>query len=386
MTSALNRREDSADAAKLSKNPIFGPNKLKLGIFGINGKGTANTLVPEAHRPTWAANLHAARVADDAGLEAIVALARWKGHELGKPEHPSNVVLDPFTWAAGIAQATKHAAVFATTHAATYHPLTIAKQCATIDIISGGRFGLNVVAGWNKPELEMFGAELKEHEERYKHLTEWMDIVIRLWSEREEFDHVGEFFRIRHGSSQPQPIQKPRPPIMNAGSSGAGRDFAVRIADMCFVQISSDDPEHRRAQVESYKMLARERYGREVQVWTMATIVQRGTEAEAREYLNYYAVEHADQDTIDAQLRTYLANSRALSRPDLDAMRLRFAAGAGGSMLVGDADGIASKLALLSDCGIDGVLLSWVDFRDGLARLADEVLPRLESLGVRNPV
>ncbi|MGZ0190188.1 MAG: hypothetical protein ACKVH0_19670, partial [Alphaproteobacteria bacterium] len=107
------------DNTDLSANPIFSANKLKLAIFGINGKGTANTLVSDVHRPTWSENLIAARLADSAGLEAIVSYSRWKGHELGKLEHPSGIVLDPFTWAAGLAQATSHSAIFATTHAST---------------------------------------------------------------------------------------------------------------------------------------------------------------------------------------------------------------------------------------------------------------------------
>jgi len=366
-------------------NPIFNDNKLKLGIFGINGKGTANTLVPDFHRPTWDANLTAARLADTAGLEAIVAYSRWKGHELGKLDHPSGVVLDPFTWAAGIAQATSHAAVFATTHAATYHPITVAKQCATIDIISGGRFGLNVVAGWNRPELEMFGAPLREHTERYKHLAEWMEVVMRLWTEVEEFEFHGDFFNIVHGGSRPQPLQKPHPPIMNAGSSGAGQEFAVKVADMCFVQIASEDLEKRRAQVNSYKDMAREKYGREVQVWTMATVVHRDTTTEAEDYLNHYAVDHADTETIDAWISSLQANAKALSPTDMAARRKRAAAGAGGSLLVGDADRIADQIAALSEAGVDGLLLSWVDFRDGLTRLADTVLPRLEGRGLRQP-
>ena len=371
--------------ATAAGSPIFNANKLKLGIFGINGKGTANTLAPGQHQPTWAENLRAARLADGMGLEAIVAYSRWKGHEVGKPDHPSGVVLDPFTWAAGIAQATEHAAVFATTHAATYHPITVAKQCATIDVISGGRFGLNVVAGWNRPELEMFGAPLKEHEERYKHLTEWMEIVLRLWSEAEEFDFAGEFFTIRHGGSRPQPLQKPHPPIMNAGSSGPGMDFAIRLADMCFVQISSEDPAKRRAQVSAYKDAARERYGREVQVWIMASLVQRATSAEAEAFLHYYAVEQADNETIDGWLAHQMADSKSTSRPDMDALRLRVAAGAGGSLIIGDADQVTDQLQAFSDCGVDGLLLSWMDFGDGLVRLRDDVLPRLEARGLRTP-
>lgn len=99
------------------------------------------------------------------------------------PRHASGIVLDPFTWAAGIAQATRYSAVFATSHAPTIHPITCAKQCATIGIISDGRFGLNVVGGWNKHELEMLGAPLKEHDARYDHLEEWLHVLGKMWTE-----------------------------------------------------------------------------------------------------------------------------------------------------------------------------------------------------------
>ena len=385
-TQTLVRNDTEKDLAGYpgrSTNPIFGPNKLKLGIFGLNGKGTANTLVPEAHRPEWPTIVRAAQMADSAGLEAIVAYSRWKGHELGKLDHPSGVILDPFTWAAGVAQATRYSAVFATSHAPTVHPITAAKMCATIDIISGGRFGLNVVAGWNRPELEMFGAPLKEHEERYQHLAEWLDIVKRLWREDEEFDFEGSHFKIVRGGSRPKPTQRPHPPIMNAGSSGTGRDFALRTADMCFVQLPQTDPAERRAHVDSYKNLAREKYGREVKVWIMANIVQRDTNVEAEAYVKHFAVDHPDKASIDAWIKMQNANSKALSRPDLEERRRRAGIGAGGTSIIGDADRVSDELESLSECGVDGLLIGYVDFADGLARLTKEVLPRLEEKGLR---
>ena len=376
---------NSDDNTKLSANPIFSDNKLKLGIFGINGKGTANTLISDFHRPTWKANLVAAQLADAAGLEAIVSYSRWKGHELGKLEHPSGIVLDPFTWAAGIAQATRYAAVFATTHASTYHPITVAKQAATIDIISGGRFGLNVVAGWNRSEIEMFGTSLREHEERYKYLAEWMEIVLRLWTETGEFDHHGDFFDVVRGGSRPQPLQKPHPPIMNAASSDAGLAFATRIADMCFVQLPANEPGQWRSQVNAYKATAREKHGREIQIWTMVTVVQRETQAEADAYLRHYAVDNADEETLDAFIGTISTNSKKIAQSDMTDRRIRAAAGAGGTLLVGEAHKIADQMTSLSDSGIDGLLISWVNFEDGLKRLAADVLPLLEVSGLRLP-
>src|SRR5688572_19635712 len=150
--------------SKIRPNPLSNANRFKLGTFATNGRGSAQTLAPDAYRPTWDNVIRAAQAADQAGFEALVGVARWKGMLKNKLDHPSGVILDPFTWAAGVAQATKHAAVFATTHAPTIHPIVAAKQSATVDIISGGRCGLNIVGGWNKHEFDMFGQEAVDHD------------------------------------------------------------------------------------------------------------------------------------------------------------------------------------------------------------------------------
>ena len=172
---------------------------------------------------------------------------------------------------------------------------------------------------------------------------------------------------------------------MNAASSGAGLEFATRVADMCFVQLASNDPEQRRAQVDSYKDIAREKHGRDIQVWTMVTVVQRDTQAQAESHLRHYAIDNADEDSVDAWLGTLAANTKKLADPAIAGRRMRAAAGAGGTLLVGDAVCIADQMADLSACGVDGLLLSWMNYEDGLTRLAAEVLPLLEQRGLRQP-
>ena len=366
-------------------NPVFGGNRLKLGLFGTNGKGSAHTLVPETYKPTWDNVIRTSKMADEAGFEAIVAYARWKGYSENKPMHPAGVILDPFTFCAGVAQATSHAAVFATSHAPTMHPLVAAKQCATIDLISNGRLVLNVVAGWNRPELEMFGAPLKEHTERYQHLAEWVTIIKRLWTDTEEFDHDGAFFKIIRGMSMPKPVQKPHPPIMSAGGSEVGRRFAGENADVCFVLLHSDDPEEWRRQITEYKTFAREEFGRDVQVWTYAPVVQRDTMKEAQEYRHYYSVEHQDRESVDGWIAGNAATAKGMAPEVLERLRGNFAAGGGGGQFVGTADHIAEKLNQVSDAGLDGILFTWVDFFDGLTRFNRDVMPLLEKRGLRTP-
>lgn len=365
-------------------NPLFNSNKLKLGIFGTNGKGGAQTLVPEAYKPTWKAAVRTAQLADRAGFEAIVAYARWKGYLQGRPEHPSGIVMDPFTFAAGISQVTSYSTVFSTSHAPSFHPLAVAKQCATIDIMAQGRFALNVVGGWNKPELEMFGAPLKEHDKRYDHLEEWLKIVRKLWTEMDEFNFAGEFYTVKEGMSMPKPLQKAIP-IMSAGGSPRGRRFACEHADVCFVMLKTDELAACKKQIDEYKVYAREEFGREVQVWTYTPVIQRETRAEAEAYLKYYAVDNADNESVDAWTAGLREQTQIMSKEELEQFRTRFAAGVGGSILMGTADDIANTLEMYSEAGLDGALLTWVDFEDGIQRFTADVLPMLERRQLRQP-
>ncbi len=59
-----------------------------------------------------------------------------------------------------------------------------------------------------------------------------LDIVRALWTREEEFDYEGKYFQIKKGFHQPKPIQRPFPPVMNAGGSGIGRHFAAKHCDM----------------------------------------------------------------------------------------------------------------------------------------------------------
>jgi alkanesulfonate monooxygenase SsuD/methylene tetrahydromethanopterin reductase-like flavin-dependent oxidoreductase (luciferase family) len=67
-------------------------------------------------------------------------------------------------------------------------------------------------------------------------------------------------------------------------------------------------------------------------------------------------------------------------------MSYAFKAGYGGYPLVGSAEDVAARLQALSEAGVDGVLMTWLDYEDGLARFAQGVLPRLEAAGLRAPI
>jgi alkanesulfonate monooxygenase SsuD/methylene tetrahydromethanopterin reductase-like flavin-dependent oxidoreductase (luciferase family) len=369
---------------KNSTNPVFNDNKLKLGTFCTNTIPNMS-FVPEMRMPTWQNTLAAAQLADQAGLEAIVPIARWKGYLDEKPEHRSNIILETFTWAAGVAASTKYSAVFSTSHAPTMHPMLVAKESATIDAISGGRFALNIVGGWNRREFDMFGIDLLPHDERYVYLEEWLQILRRLWTERGEFDYESKNFRIKKAISRPQPLQPGGIPIMNAALSPVGMRFSAKYSDIGLISPHGDKPEEWREQVAAYKKMARDEFGREIQLWTNCAVTQRDTQKDAEDYLRRYSEEFLDTEVMESLMQTISKeNNIPMDSPRLAFMRHRMAVGAGPA-IVGDAQGIAEQLAAISDVGIDGLILTWVDYVDGVERFNRQVLPLLEQMGLRKP-
>jgi dimethylsulfone monooxygenase len=367
-----------------STNPIFNDNKLKLGTFCTNTVPNM-TFVPEVLAPTWKNTLAGALAADSAGMEAIVPIARWKGYLDDRPEHPSNDVLDVFAWAAGIAQATHYSAIFATSHAPTMHPLLVARLCATIDAISGGRFGLNVVGGWNRREFDMFGIELVEHDQRYVYLEEWLRIVRKLWTSTVEFDEDSKFFHMKKAISRPLPIQESGIPIMNAALSPTGMRFSAKNSQVGLISLHGTDPNGWRPQIENYKKMAREEFGRDIQLWTNTSVVQRETQKAADDYLHRYADEYLDKEVLDSIMATISKENNIPEGSEaLAFMRKRMAGGAGHPM-IGTAQRIAEELEAISRAGIDGVIMTWVDYIDGMKRFAKDVLPLLEEAGLRKP-
>jgi alkanesulfonate monooxygenase SsuD/methylene tetrahydromethanopterin reductase-like flavin-dependent oxidoreductase (luciferase family) len=119
-----------------------------------------------------------------------------------------------------------------------FNPVIAAKEIVTADHIGNGRFGLNLVVGWNEGEFEMFGVEQREHEARYEYAQEWLDVMKTIWSPKEDFDFEGRFFSLKGIRGKPKPIGGVRPLIMNAGASDTGRAFAVRNCDAFFLQAS----------------------------------------------------------------------------------------------------------------------------------------------------
>src|SRR5438093_5310737 len=184
---------------------MYNANTLKVGMFGANcSSGRSATKVPERWSASWPDCLRLACMADEAGIDFILPIGRWKGYGGDTDFH--GATLETKTWAAGLLAATKRITVFGTVHAPLFNPVIAAKEIVTADHIGQGRFGLNLVVGWNEGEFEMFGVKQRDHEARYQYAQERLHVLKLIWSPKEDVDFDGRYFSLKGSRRKPKPV------------------------------------------------------------------------------------------------------------------------------------------------------------------------------------
>ena len=365
-------------------NPALSTRRLKLGTFQTNlDSGCVMSELDGRLDITWANTVALAKLAEAMEFEALVPVARWQGW--GGKTNPQGPGFEAYTWAAGIAASVPKVGVVSTSHITINHPIIAAKQSAAIDHISDGRFILNVVTGWVQPEIEMFGQPMLGHEDRYACAEEWLAIIKRLWTEDDSFDHEGRFFKIKKGYLAPKPIQYPYPAIMNAGASELGRHYAVKNCDLVFTVIRTGGLEECTRHVQAYHELARE-YGRDIKVWTLVNIVQDETEKEARDFYNYYVHQQGDWAAAKNMVEIFSleANKRNVPPERMRPLQEAFIQGWGGLPVVGTREQVVDTLATLSKAGLDGLLVAFPRYEEGMRDFRDKTYPLLKQAGLRD--
>ncbi|MFX0578192.1 LLM class flavin-dependent oxidoreductase [Nocardia nepalensis] len=169
-------------------------------------------------------------------------------------ERNTLAVFEPVTLLAAIAAATERVGLIATASTTYNEPFNLARKFASLDHISSGRAGWNIVTSANEQEAFNFGFDaIPEHARRYERAQEFVDVTVRLWDSWESsaivldpddgvfadpdkvhtIDYASERFRVRGPLNSPRSPQG-RPLLVQAGSSESGKDFAARYAEAVF--------------------------------------------------------------------------------------------------------------------------------------------------------
>ena len=347
-------------------------NDKEFGVFLPIANGgwiiSKNTPTLDA---SYEQNRAAAIVADEIGLDFIMSMMKWRGFG-GETDH-WGTSLESVTMMAGIAEVTKNCKLIATVHTLLQNPAVTAKMISTLDQISNGRAGLNIVSGSYKGEFDQMGAwrDDLDHDGRYRFAEEWAHLVRALWAEKSvSFD--GEFFKFDDCVSNPKSVTKPRPYMICAGQSERGLRFTVRNTDACFIGGVDVDDTRRASRLA--RSIAQE-YGTTTKTFCMCTVVHDETDAAAAKKVAFYR-EGLDAGAVQGMQRSY-----GMEADGRDSIMGQNAKNTFMTHMVHGTpetcrEGIKS---LIIEGELDGVMLIFPDYVEGLTVFGNEILPGLKT-------
>jgi len=358
---------------------------LMLGLFlPIQDGGWTPSTLPRTTTWTFDYNAALTQRAEALGLDLVFGLAQWasKGGYGGTTRY-REISIDSFMTVAALAAMTSRILLISTLHVlyGPWHPVHLAKFGATLDHISGGRWGANIVTGYAAREPAMFGMTKIAHDQRYEMADVFTSRLEQLWTGTENLTVDGPFWAMEDAFITPKP-RYGRPVLVNATGSRAGIAYAVRHSDIVFITSPAgnqlaDAVESLPAHIAGIHAAAAS-VGRRVRTIINPMIVCRPTEAEAIRYRDAI-VAAADEDAVEG----FAAHGRA---GDAEAWRnqKRLHRPLGGNLhLVGSPEQIVEGFLRLKAAGCDGVQLTFYDFAPDLEYFGASVLPLMHQAGLR---
>ncbi|MEM1233657.1 MAG: pyrimidine utilization protein A [Pseudomonadota bacterium] len=347
---------------------------MEIGVFlPIGNNGWLISENSPQYMPSFDLNKEVAQSAEKYGLDFVLTMIKLRGFG-GKTEFWDHN-LESFTLMAGLAAVTSKIKIYATAASLVMPPAIVARMASTIDSISGGRFGVNLITGWQKPEYDQMGVWPGDEffATRYKYLSEYTQVMRELW-ETGQSDFKGDFFTMNDCRLSPQPQNDIK--LICAGSSGAGLEFSAKYADYNFcLGKGVNTPTAFKDNTERLKE-ATAKSGRDVKCYALFMIIADETEAKARAKWESYK-EGADQEALDwLGLQASVdkksgddTNVRQLADP-VSAVNLNM------GTLVGDFAQVAAMLDEVAAVpGTGGVLLTFDDFVQGVEDFGTKIQP-----------
>jgi dimethylsulfone monooxygenase len=263
---------------------------LIVGLFlPVQSGGWSASLLPRSTDWTFEYNAALARRAEELGFDLVFGLAVGEQGGYGGISTYREQSLDPFIAVTALSAMTYRILLISTIHVlfGPWHPLHLAKFGATIDHISSGRWGINVVTGYSPREARMFGGQPIEHDRRYEMAGEFTDILCRLWGETEDLTLQGKFWSLEKAFVTPKP-RYGRPVLVNATGSPAGIAYAAKYSDLVFITSpAGHEIDAALAALPAHNVIikaAGAEHGRELRTIINPMIVCRETDREAQRY------------------------------------------------------------------------------------------------------
>lgn len=349
---------------------------MDIGVFTpIGNNGWLISENAPQYLPTFELNKQIVQKAEHYGFDFALSMIKLRGFG-GKTEFWEHN-MESFTLMAGLAAVTSKIQLFATVATLTIPPAITARMAATIDSISNGRFGVNLVTGWQKPEYEQMG--LWPGDEffgtRYQYLGEYAQVLRDLWSTGRS-DFKGEHFTMQDCRVSPRPQADMK--LICAGQSEAGMAFSAQYADYNFCFGKGVNTPTAFAPTAQALIEANKKTGRHVTSCVLFMIIAADSDEAARARWEHIKA-GADQEAIawlgekGSVDKGASSNLRQMADPT-SAVNINM------GTLVGSWASVARMLdEVASVPGTQGVMLTFDDFVQGIEDFGRKIQPLMSS-------
>jgi pyrimidine oxygenase len=360
---------------------------MDVGVFiPIGNNGWLISSTSPQYKPSFDLNRAIVQKAEAYGLEFALSMIKLRG--FGGPSGFWDYNLESFTLMAGLAAVTSRIKLLASVAVLTLPPAIVARMAVTIDDISQGRFGINLVTGWQKAEYEQMGLWPGEVHfgRRYQFLAEYVQVMQELWTKGQS-DFKGEFFTMNDCRLSPRPPK--HIPLMAAGQSEKGVKFAAEYTDFNFVGSEGINTPHRCAPTVARLMAETKRTGRTVGAYLLVMIIADETDDSAWAKWEHYKTGTdlvalgwaSDQAGADTQASATSTAGRLLKMAegadDEGPVPTRF------GRLIGSYAHVAAMLDEMATIpGVAGVMLTFDDFLIGMEQFGHRIQPLMASRNV----
>tara|TARA_R110000822_G_scaffold49716_17_gene130340 strand:- start:34190 stop:35383 length:1194 start_codon:yes stop_codon:yes gene_type:complete len=364
-----------------SSTPIFSDYEgkaMNVGIFiPIGNNGWLISKNAPQYMPTFDLNKTIVQRAEHYGFEFALSMIKLRGFG-GETEFWEHN-LESFTLMAGLAAVTERIQLFATAATLTIPPAIVARMASTIDSISHGRFGVNLVTGWQKPEYSQMGLWPGDEffANRYDYLSEYATVLRDLWNTGTS-DFKGEHFQMEDCRVSPKPQADMK--IICAGQSEAGMAFTAKFADynFCFGK-GVNTPKAFAPTVERLEKATADS-GRNVSSVALFMIIADDTDEAARARWESY------KDGVDEEAVAWLGQQGAADTKSKGDTNIRQMADPTSAVninmgtLVGSYESVASMLDEIAEVpATSGVMLTFDDFVQGIEDFGQKIQPLMKS-------
>ena len=353
---------------------------VKIGVFiPIGSRGWLISTTSPKTTPTFDLNRAVVQRAEHFGLDFALSMIKLRG--FGGPSGYWDENLESFTLMAGIAAVTQRIKLFASVAVLTMPPAFAARMAVTIDSIAPGRFGMNIVSGWQPTEYKQMGIWPGEAHfaKRYEYCSEYVRIMKDLW-ETGRSDFKGEFFQMDDCRLAPQPSA--RIEIVGAAQSDRGMRFVAELGDYCFCSAPGlNQPENVAAQ--STRLAAQAALtGRDVGALMLLMIIADATDELAMAKYDLYK-SGTDLEALAWQRTQAGADTQASKESTVGQMIERQKAEpipTGMLKLVGSYATVARMLdEVAMTPGVSGILMTFDDFVIGMEQFGQYIQPLMQT-------